>query len=273
MRKTKHAVAILAMALVAFCGTTPVQATLYSIGDGGLQGGWNLNIDGTQIDGGNSLVGGIKLTPTVGQSIITVCTDINGVVYLGSSYNYVAKTFQGQDGLNPKWGYGNTGTGPLITQAQKDAAAAAIQNAAYVFDQHKAVMSGTDNTLKAAVQLAVWEALYDTGNPNGFSFSDLSGRFEGVNGSSTAAGIAWGWLNSDLAGTGTDHLLASAHTLYTGSLLQPVLADGVTPDTSVQEMLTTLTAVPEPATMIAGALLLLPLGASTLRVLRNKRAA
>lgn len=33
------------------------------------------------------------------------------------------------------------------------------------------------------------------------------------------------------------------------------------------------TAVPEPSTYIAGALLLLPFGASTLRVLRNKRAA
>ena len=34
-----------------------------------------------------------------------------------------------------------------------------------------------------------------------------------------------------------------------------------------------LTAVPEPTTMIAGALLLLPLGVSTLRLLRKNRKA
>jgi len=34
----------------------------------------------------------------------------------------------------------------------------------------------------------------------------------------------------------------------------------------------TLTAVPEPSTMIAGALLLLPIGASTLRMLRKRQA-
>jgi len=35
----------------------------------------------------------------------------------------------------------------------------------------------------------------------------------------------------------------------------------------------TLTAVPEPTTMIAGALLLLPFGATTLRILRNRKSA
>jgi hypothetical protein len=38
-------------------------------------------------------------------------------------------------------------------------------------------------------------------------------------------------------------------------------------------MIGTLTAVPEPTTMIAGALLLLPFGASTLRFMRKNRAA
>jgi hypothetical protein len=35
----------------------------------------------------------------------------------------------------------------------------------------------------------------------------------------------------------------------------------------------TVSAVPEPTTMVAGALLLLPFGASALRILRKKRAA
>ena len=42
---------------------------------------------------------------------------------------------------------------------------------------------------------------------------------------------------------------------------------------TLTEVTLTLTAVPEPTTMIAGALLLLPLGASTLRILRKSRMA
>jgi hypothetical protein len=272
MKKTQCLVQTLALALAVAWSTSQARATSYTIGDGGLQSGWNLNADGSQIDGGNSLVGGIKLslTSNPNNNFVTVCTDISGIVYLNSSYNYVSKTFSGQDGLNPNWGYGNSGTGTL-SDAQKVVAAAAIQNAAYVFDLHKSVLTGTDNALKAAVQLAVWEALYDTGNPDGFSFTDASGRFEASNGASTAAGTAKSWLDAALGATG-NHLSIS-HPLYEGYLLQPVLADGNTPDISVQEMLFNITPVPEPTTMIAGALLLLPFGASTLRFVRRNRTA
>jgi len=42
---------------------------------------------------------------------------------------------------------------------------------------------------------------------------------------------------------------------------------------SYQDWIDTTAAVPEPTTMIAGALLLLPFGASTLRILRKNRTA
>ena len=64
---------------------------------------------------------------------------------------------------------------------------------------------------------------------------------------------------------------ANANAKYTGYLLIP------TPESqyglNAQEMFYNVTPVPEPTTLIAGALLLLPFGASTLRVLRRNRAA
>ena len=51
---------------------------------------------------------------------------------------------------------------------------------------------------------------------------------------------------------------------------------GWTPDTGYSPTAVgaaTLTPVPEPTTMLAGALLLLPFGASTIRIIRNRRTA
>ena len=134
------------LTLAVFANANEARATFYKIGDGGLQSGWNLNIDGTVDGGGNALVGGIKLTPVVGAVITSVCLDIQGTVYLGSSYDFVVKSFQGQDGLNPNWGYGNGPGNSVLTAAQKIVASAAIQNAAFVFSQHKSVLSGGTTT-------------------------------------------------------------------------------------------------------------------------------
>lgn len=259
------------LGLVVTWGASQARATLYTIGGvvgADLESGWNLNIDGVQDGGGNALVGDIKLIPSIGSTINTVCTDIQGTVYLGSSYNFVTKAFQGQDGLNPNWGYGN-GPGNGVPSIPANAAAG-IQNAAYVFDQHKSVLTGASLSDKAALQLAVWEALYDTGNSGGYSFTATGGRFEASNGSDTAATTtALNWLTTDLGLNGQ-----KSHTQYAGFLLQPtVSATDLTPNAAAQEMIGTLTAVPEPTTMIAGALLLLPFGASTLRFMRKNRAA
>jgi hypothetical protein len=245
---------------VAVLWAWQTHATLYTIGGtANLEGGWNLHIDGAQKGGGNALVGGIILTPSFGNSIISVCADVGGTVSIGSSYNYYQKTFQGQDGLNPNWGYGNTGTSTLKNSAN---ASAAIQNAAHIFSLHQSVMTTGTLSQKAALQLAVWEALYDSGNPNGFNFS--GGRFTASNGADTAAvTTALSWLNNDL-GQGNQ-------PTYTGFLLQPSKDGGVTPQMGVQEMLFNITPVPESTTIIAGALLLIPFGINTIRIIRKNR--
>ena len=273
MRKSKYWVQTLAVALAVAGAANQARATLYKIGGTvgtDLQSGWNLNIDGNQDGGGNALVGNIKLIPDTGSTINTVCLDVRGTVYLGQKYDFLTKSFNGQDGLNPNWGWGNGPGNPALTPAQKVIASAAIQNAAYVFDKHSLVLTGTSLSDKAALQLAVWEALYDTGNLLGYSFATTgaaatAGRFE-ASGSSLAVATALDWLTADLGLDGK-----KSHKQYSGDLLQPWLNGSA--NTAAQEMMGTLAAVPEPSTIIAGALLLLPFGASTLRFVRKNRAA
>ena len=64
---------------------------------------------------------------------------------------------------------------------------------------------------------------------------------------------------------------ATFNLLYDGSLLvpDPNAQYGLT----AQEMIFDAVAVPEPTTLVAGALMLLPFGASTLRILRRNRVA
>jgi hypothetical protein len=242
----------IAVSLAALGVVNQANATWYTIGDGGLEWGWNLNIDGFQHGGG---VGGIEIKPTdgLGNTYITVCTDISGNVTLTSKYDFKSIPFKGQYGLNPNWGYKSD------TTADPDKAYAAIQNAAYIFDKNKDVLyaTGTGSTVyKAALQLAVWEALYDTGNPAGFSFTK-PGRFE-ASGSSAAASIALDMLKA-----------LPSTTEYSGNLLQTFI--GTEPNIAVQELIGILTPVPEPTTVLAGALLLLPFGVITLGKMRKNR--
>jgi len=261
IRKCGTLVAVVG-AIVSCVGSA--RATLYTIGDGGLDWGFGLSIDGISESGG---VGGIALTSGSG-TIISVCTDISGVVYLGSSYNYVQVAFSAQgglDGLNPNWGFGNPGTG-VLTPAQKAVASEAIQNAAYLFYEHQSVLTGGSVADKAALQLAVWEALYDTGNPLGFSFG--TGRFDASGGSATetaALATALSWLTTDVGLDGT-----KSHLQFSGNLLQAQDLSG-NPQTGVQEMLFNLTPVPEASTVIAGLMLLLPMGVATTRIWRRNR--
>jgi hypothetical protein len=108
----------------------------------------------------------------------------------------------------------------------------------------------------AALQLAVWAALFDTT----VSGTVTGTRFTVSGGDAVAIALASSWL-----------LGLDGNYGLTGYLLYPsqgreVNADGEPP----QELLIVPPAVPEPTTIIAGALLLLPFGGSTLRILRKK---
>ena len=109
--------------------------------------------------------------------------------------------------------------------------------------------------------------------------------FENFNGSEVYPGGSW--LGSDFS------LQASGSSLYTWSGLTPGITRNLTYTFTADASATTLTfmdtsgfdsnagwidnvgvsAVPEPTTVLAGALLLLPFGVSTLRMLRKSRTA
>ena len=223
------------------------------------------------------LAGGEMLTQTgTGHAVntsmplnyVSVCTDFKGSLYIGSTYAFTASgvPFSGQSGIDPSW------NNPAL----------AIQNADELFLKYGDVGSGgigTGNgptlTLQdmAALQLAVWMALYDTGS-NGKvtvnSWSDFYVSTSSNHGNDTGAiTLAESWVRG-LTGN-YDHA---------GSLLQPDPGMGYqhNPDHQVpQELLycssVPLSSVPEPATILAGVLLLLPLGVTTIRSLRKSRIA
>ena len=271
----------LAVGVTAFLGVQPARAQWYKVGDTGLET-FNLTID-TTVTGVNA--GGLTMTPYTAQppggtlaeqaagyidipspntlnsvaKINTVCTDVLGHVNEHGAYLYSSVVFSGQQGIDPKWG-SNAGNTLDTTKA-----AQAIQNAAFIFAGFGSVLTGGNVADKAALQLAVWAALYDTGSGQTWSTALTSGRFHinnNISNDPLAINKALFMLNSYLP-SGTS---GNVHQQYSGNLLKPKLS-------TAQEMLTTPTPVPEPTTVLAGLLLLLPFGVSTLRFIRKQSAA
>jgi hypothetical protein len=267
MKSIQSVFQVSAVTMALACGVSQAQAALspdvnYTIGIGpSITVGNNaITIDGKSE--GNFYLGEITLTARQPSSFISpwaaVCVDVEGVVNIGQSYNFSQSSFTGNlTGLAPLWGRQVNGA---FSQAN---ASQAIENAADIFYSHRsAVGSGyTAAQWWAAMQLSVWEVLYDTDKTAGnSSFNLSSGRF-------TVNESAVGERVYDLA----QSWLTTADVSYAGSLLIPVTqgANGWVADANVQEMLYAATPVPEPATLLAGALLLVPFGASTIRILRH----
>jgi hypothetical protein len=249
MREVKRFIQMLTVVAMAAWSVGQARAAyVYTVlGDGGLLGGFRVTIDGVTESG--ILVGGIHVKGNEATTVpgykdfITVCLDLNGRIRINTTYTFDELPFSGQSGLNPKWGQPSDGS----------AAYEAINNAAYLYvNNHPTTAKGW-----AALQLAVWKALYDTdktGAITGTRFNVLSDPYG-------AWTTAQGWL----AG------LAGVEDYYVGYLLKPL-------DVNAQELLigdglSSLIAVPESTTVIAGALLLLPLGVSTLRFVRKSHAS
>jgi len=268
MKNNMRAVRNLGIAVALACSAMAAKAALtYQIGNGGLDN-FNLTIDTTTYN--NALVGGISLTRVGGadaqmpNNYITLCTDISGVVFLGQNYTYELRSFSGQTGLAPTWG---------ATSAD---AGAAIQNAAQLFYNYYAALTpsglgGSYNsysltTQRAALQLAVWSALYNS-TVGTIDLDVTSGpRFTASGGNASALALANSWLVNLTGNYG-----------LAGDLFYPV------PSTQhghvAQELLfasppqTIVIPVPEASTIIAGLLLVVPFGASTLRILRRRPQA
>jgi len=164
------------------------------------------------------------------------------------------KSLPGQAGVKPTWGAGNGGALPGNYMIN---AGTAYRFTADIFFKHNSVLTTGTLSEKAALQLAVWEALYDT--TFGSSILNLgAGRFTVNSGDAAAITQENTWLGE----VHTDN--------YSGFLLIP------DPEQQwgfpAQEVFYNVTPVPEPTTLIAGALLLLPFGASTVRFLRKNSA-
>jgi hypothetical protein len=162
---------------------------------------------------------------------------------------YTALAFAGQSGVNPTWA--NTPS--------------SIQNASWLYNTYFVPNSSyyvNNPDWAAAMQLAIWKVLYDTAaNGTVGTLDNTTGflRATGFGNGVADANTLIGYINT-ARGNGT-------FTQYLDTWLKP--NDGA----SQGLIYNALTPVPEPTTMIAGALLLLPFGASTLRVLRKHRKA
>lgn len=264
IRDSIRAIRALAVVMALAVSLTTAKASVtYSIANGGLES-FNVTIDSTAING--ALAGGILLNqmsstdPSMPSSYTTVCTDIGGTLYLGQNYTYDTPPtpFAGQTGVQPNWGDGSAAS-----------AAAAIQNAAYLFYTYGQLTSagiGGTPAEKAALQLAVWEALYNT-----TAFGDVTGaRFNVSGGDSAAISQASTWISDLNAQANVGNFGYNGYLLYPDPVSGGVNAnsDGKPP----QELLIG-TPVPEAPTVIAGVLLLLPLATSAFKVLRRKRTA
>jgi hypothetical protein len=252
-KRSKNLIQCAVLGSIVLSGATQARAT-YVISDGGSLP-FNLTWDGHNE---NANAGALVLTSSsiFQPSVISVCTDIGALIIGGAPYSYSgALPFNGQTGISPTWGAGNQSPNSI----NQPNAAAAIQVAADVFYKHSSVLAGTDNVLKAALQLAVWEALYDTSASGSiYNLGVGQGRFYVNTGNSTAIADALSWL-------GESHT-----TTYAGYLLIPQTTYFGLP---AQEVFAQVVPVPEPTTLIAGALLLVPFGASTLRFMRKSRTA
>ncbi len=242
---------------VQFNGTS----TLPYIEDGTIT--YNNGSGYTTESGGAGLfqLNGQNLSTSQNITIYTFCTDVGEWWNYGATYTYKSVQFGGADGVNPAWQ--NT--------------PASIQDASYLYNQYYVNNPSSINSAATAagMQLAIWKVLYDA-NVNGLV--NL-----GANGTAT---FASGNLQASFSTAAMNYaqtLLQDVNSARGGSVnfgayqdqwLMPV--QGVGNDTlyPTQGMLyNTSTPVPEPTTMVAGALLLLPFGASTLRFLRKNRAA
>jgi len=265
----KRMIRTVGLAAVATCAVNAAMAqATYKVDAGGLES-FNLSMDGTTIN--NALAGGIQLNYVsgTGSSFTSVCTDISATLYLGYNYSYAAPTvFAGHSGLDPTWGVGNASGLNNVANA-----AAAIQAAADIFYRFGGILSSTSTdptTLaeKAGVQLAVWAALYNTAVVGGVASTSLDGsRFDVLSTSSQTWSGSWG---KTYAGTAAAIADASGYIAavnfndqYSGDLMTP--SPAVQYGLPAQEVLTNVTPVPEPTTLIAGGLLLLPFAASALR--------
>jgi hypothetical protein len=207
----------------------------------GAEGGY-IGVYGFQVNAIDSTIAA-ETGLTVNSTFNSVCLSPSGTLYAGTQYTYNYESFtSASPGLNP--------TG--------DWSANGIVDAAWLWNKYGGTVSTADQG--AGLALAMLELLYN-GGPNGTYVSNPN-----------ATQFAPNFYSDN-----------NAHTAYTGYLQDFVNAGSAVsspatygifvPTSSSGQEFIFISPVPEPTTLIAGALLLLPFGASTLRIVRRNRAA
>ena len=190
----------------------------------------------------------------------SVCLSPAGLLD-GGTYTYDIKQFSlASPGIYPgNWAHGN---------GQQWG----INNVAYLWSTYgmdivnNTGSIGNQNQRAAALEFAVWTALY-----NSTGYGQL-GPNNWVAPTLQMDAITLGYYNSYI--TALTSPSGPHQAISTGNILEGTgaVAGGAGSGQS-QEFLLLGTAVPEPTTMVVGALLLLPFGASTLRMFRRNRTA
>ncbi len=206
------------------------------------------------ITDGKDVTTGQQLVPAF--NIKTVCLDV-GITLASTEYMLVNPA--GLDGINPDWG------NPVTSEQ----AAKALNAAAYLV-QASGIKTAANQTAEnfQALQLAVWETLYDYDAAyNNAATSFDNGRFTvqsmwSVSGNPNAKAKTYiqNVINAKNSALGVPEMKFQ--------VLRPK-------NDNSQELFFdfgSITVVPEPTTYLAGALLLVPFGVSTLRLLRRKPA-
>ena len=199
--------------------------------------------------------------PTLPQSFTTLCIDFNGQLSQNVPYTYGAPVaFGGQGGLSPTWG-----ANPASTADQQ----AGIQAAAWIFNQYASYIApGSTLVQQEEAQLAVWDALYNTAA--GQKPTDNTGRFVVTAGLGLTGTTGGSTIGSDLQ-TILNSVPAVVNPAYTGYLLKPDPTTQYGQETAQEVFAPAINSVlPEPATLLAGALLLLPFGTCGLRRLLKR---
>jgi len=255
-------------ALVATSAHAQVTMTLYDATTY-AEAGFTTSLKGTQILPVDGLIGIYAFNispgadPNISTPFYTTCLSPDGVLDW-ATHTYTFETFAAASpGLNPSaWASSlPNGQGQLW----------GIQNANYLFSTLSGQIrgggiSGEEGTLQdqgAAMALAMYAALY---NSTGYGGDVSTGPFAITSGMTDKVSYDYNQDISDLS--------KATITPVDGYVLVPPNTPG-----AGQDMILLATGipqgspVPEPATILAGALTLLPFGASTLRILRRNRAA
>jgi hypothetical protein len=191
----------------------------------------------------------------VPSTIQSICLGPLGDLTTGT-YQYKLETFaQANPGLNPtSWTY----SGSQLW---------GIQNANYLWSQYGT--TANTPTAAAALALALYDALY---NSTGYGATPLTGHGFAPNFASTAEQDDY---NADIANL-TSHGTYIANNLGNGYVFVPTDSNAGGPSGQSFIILDTvgekISPLPETSTIVAASLLLLPLGAGTLKRLHKKRA-